>query len=74
MMMGNCTKNKCELLEKIQIELSRIIRGLTVNSSKSNLYMYMEGFENWHFTSNLQQIQLPNDEQKCHSMPPNKPF
>ena len=35
---GNCTKDNSELLEKVQIEAARIIKGLRVNSSKSNLY------------------------------------
>jgi hypothetical protein len=34
----NCTKENSELLEKIQIEAARIITGLRVNSSKTNLY------------------------------------
>ena len=34
---GNCTKDNSDLLEKIQIEAARIISGLRVNSSKSNL-------------------------------------
>ena len=34
----NCTKDNSELLEKVQIEATRIITGLRVNSSKSNLY------------------------------------
>ena len=35
---GNCTKDNSKLLEKVQIEATRIITGLRVNSSKSNLY------------------------------------
>ena len=35
---GDCTKDNSELLEKIQIEAARIITGLSVNSSISNLY------------------------------------
>ena len=35
---GNCTKDNSELLKKIQIDAARIITGLRVNSSKSNLY------------------------------------
>ena len=34
---GNFTKDNSELLAKIQIEVGRIITGLRVNSSKSNL-------------------------------------
>ena len=35
---GNCTKDNSDLLEKIQIEATRIITGLRINSSKSHLY------------------------------------
>ena len=35
---GNCTKDNSELLEKIQIEPTRKITGLSANSSISNLY------------------------------------
>ena len=35
---GICIKDNSELHEKIQIEAARIITGLRVNSSKSNLY------------------------------------
>ena len=35
---GDCTKDNSELLEKIQIEPTRIITGLSANSSISNLY------------------------------------
>ena len=36
--LDNCTQNEANLLESVQVETGRIITGLRVNSSRSELY------------------------------------
>ena len=54
---GNCTKDNSDLLEKIQIEATRIITRLRVNSSKSHLYSEL-GWEPLQARSDKHQLTL----------------